>query len=58
MSWFKDEWVPIMRWLGKNALRIYAGLALAYLAVPVLYTFAFSFNDAGRQNLVWQGFTL
>jgi spermidine/putrescine transport system permease protein len=46
-----------MRWLGKNALRIYAVIALIYLAVPVIYTFAFSFNDAGRTNLVWQGFT-
>jgi spermidine/putrescine transport system permease protein len=24
----------------------------------VVYTFAFSFNDAGKSNLVWQGFTL
>jgi len=24
----------------------------------VAYTFAFSFNDAGKSNLVWQGFTL
>jgi spermidine/putrescine transport system permease protein len=47
-----------MRWLGKNAIRIYAVLALIYLVVPVLYTFVFSFNDAGRMNLTWQGFTL
>lgn len=46
-----------MRWIRKNAIRIYAILALIYLAVPVAYTFAFSFNDAGRTNLVWQGFT-
>ncbi len=32
--------------------------ALGYLFVPVAYTIAFSFNDAGRSNLVWQGFTL
>jgi spermidine/putrescine transport system permease protein len=29
-----------------------------YLFIPVAYTFAFSFNDAGRLNLSWQGFTL
>jgi spermidine/putrescine transport system permease protein len=28
------------------------------LFIPVAYTFAFSFNDAGRLNLSWQGFTL
>jgi spermidine/putrescine transport system permease protein len=28
------------------------------MMVPVLYTLAFSFNDAGRTNLVWEGFTL
>ncbi len=40
-----------MRWIGKNAIRIYAALALTYLAVPVLYTFVFSFNEAGRTNI-------
>lgn len=47
-----------MRWLGRNAIRIYAVLALIYLIVPVAYTFLFSFNDGGRTNLVWRGFTL
>jgi spermidine/putrescine transport system permease protein len=36
---------------------VYAALALVYLLTPVAYTFAFSFNDAGRSNLVWRGFT-
>ncbi|MFL5909855.1 MAG: ABC transporter permease [Gaiellaceae bacterium] len=36
---------------------IYALLALAYLFVPIAYTVAFSFNRAGRSNLVWHGFT-
>ena len=36
---------------------IVALLALVYLFVPIAYTIAFSFNDAGRSNLVWQGFT-
>ncbi len=46
------------RWVSRNLIRIYAGLAFIYLFVPVAYTFAFSFNDAGKSNLVWQGFTL
>ncbi len=45
------------RWVSRNLIRIYAGLAFIYLFVPVAYTFAFSFNDAGKSNLVWQGFT-
>lgn len=47
----------IRRWLGENALRIYAVFAFIYLLLPVAYTFAFSFNDAGRTNLVWNSFT-
>jgi spermidine/putrescine transport system permease protein len=45
------------RWISRNLIRIYAGLAFIYLFIPVAYTFAFSFNDAGKSNLVWQGFT-
>lgn len=45
------------RWVSRNLIRIYAGLAFIYLFIPVAYTFAFSFNDAGKSNLVWQGFT-
>ncbi len=44
-------------WLGDNALRIYAVIAFVYLLLPVAYTFAFSFNDAGRTNIVWNSFT-
>ncbi len=44
-------------WLGRNAIRIYAVLAFIFLLLPVAYTFAFSFNDAGRSNLTWVGFT-
>lgn len=47
----------MMRWLSRHAIRIYAGLALAYLTLPVLVTFVFSFNDAGRSNIGWAGFT-
>lgn len=46
------------RWFSRNLIRIYAGLAFIYLFIPVAYTFTFSFNDAGKSNLVWQGFTL
>jgi spermidine/putrescine transport system permease protein len=46
------------RWLGRNAIRLYAVLAFAYLFIPVAYTFVFSFNNSGKQNLAWKGFTL
>ena len=39
----------ITRWFSRNLIRIYAGLALVYLFIPVGYTMAFSFNDAGKQ---------
>jgi spermidine/putrescine transport system permease protein len=32
-------------------------LAFTYLFIPVLYTFVFSFNDSGKSNITWQGFT-
>ena len=37
----------IRSWLGDNALRFYAVIAFIYLLLPVAYTFAFSFNNAG-----------
>ena len=46
------------RWLGRNAIRIYAVVAFAYLFVPVAYTLVFSFNDSGKSNIAWKGFTL
>jgi spermidine/putrescine transport system permease protein len=46
------------RWLSDHLVAIYAFLAFVYLFVPIAYTIAFSFNDAGRSNLVWRGFTL
>ena len=46
------------RWFSRNLIRIYAALAFIYLFIPVAYTFAFSFNDSGKSNLVWKGFTL
>ena len=44
-------------WLSKNLIRIYAVLAIFYILLPILYTIAFSFNDAGKRNISWQGFT-
>ena len=48
----------IQRWVGRNLIKIYAFIAFTYLFIPVAYTFAFSFNDSGKSNLVWKGFTL
>ena len=48
----------VSRWFQRNLIRIYAGVAFTYLFIPVAYTFAFSFNDSRKSNLVWQGFTL
>ena len=50
--------VRIRNWFGNNILKVYAAIAFIYLLLPVAYTFVFSFNDAGRTNIVWQGFTL
>lgn len=47
----------LSRWLGKNLIRIYMALAFTYLFIPVAYTFVFSFNDSGKSNITWQGFT-
>jgi spermidine/putrescine transport system permease protein len=47
----------LSRWFGRNLLRIYAAIAFTYLFIPVAYTFAFSFNDSAKSNLIWKGFT-
>lgn len=44
-------------WLAQHVVMLAAIAALLYLFLPVAYTFAFSFNDHGRSNIVWQGFT-
>mgnify|MGYP001014040413 FL=1 len=61
----KDATIPtipvkarLSRWFGRNLIRIYAVFGFTYLFIPVLYTFAFSFNDSGKSNLIWKGFTL
>jgi spermidine/putrescine transport system permease protein len=60
----KDALIPtlplgalISRWFGRNLIRIYMVVAFTYLFIPIAYTFAFSFNDSGKSNLVWKGFT-
>jgi len=39
-------------------LAAYSVLALAFLLIPIVYTFIFSFNDALKNNIAWRGFTL
>jgi spermidine/putrescine transport system permease protein len=47
------------RWLKRNGIVIYGGLAIAYMLVPIVLIIVFSFNDpAGKFNFTWQGFTL
>jgi len=60
----KDASIPTIplnarfsRWFGRNLLRIYMIFGFTYLFIPVAYTFAFSFNDSGKSNLIWKGFT-
>jgi spermidine/putrescine transport system permease protein len=64
-SKIKDATIPtipfkarLSRWFGRNLLRIYMIFGFSYLFIPVAYTFAFSFNDSGKSNLIWKGFTL
>jgi spermidine/putrescine transport system permease protein len=44
--------------LGRWLLPVYSVLALIFLLVPIAYTFVFSFNDSGKSNIIWRGFTL
>ncbi len=46
-------------WLKEHALNIFAGLAIAYLLIPIAVIIVFSFNNpAGKYNFTWEGFTL
>jgi spermidine/putrescine transport system permease protein len=46
-------------WLREHAINIYAGLAIAYLLIPIAVIILFSFNNpAGKYNFTWEGFTL
>jgi spermidine/putrescine transport system permease protein len=44
--------------LGKYLLPTYVILAFLFMAVPIVYTFIFSFNDSIKSNIIWRGFTL
>lgn len=46
-----------MRGFGKWGIWVYAGMAFTFLLIPIVYTIAFSFNDARRTNILWRGFT-
>ncbi|MCU4671470.1 ABC transporter permease [Microbacterium fluvii] len=39
-------------------LPLYVAAAFVLLLIPIVYTFVFSFNDAERSNISWNGFTL
>lgn len=43
--------------LGRWLLPVYVVIAFAFLLIPIVYTFVFSFNDANRSNISWNGFT-
>jgi spermidine/putrescine transport system permease protein len=45
-------------WFSKNLVRIYSAFALLFILLPIFYTIGYSFNDAGKRNIIWQGFTL
>jgi len=49
----------VWAWLRHQAIVIYAGVAVAYLLIPIGVIAVFSFNDpAGKFNYSWEGFTL
>ena len=43
--------------LGRWLLPAYVVIAFTLLLIPIVYTFVFSFNDANRSNISWNGFT-
>ncbi|KQS00162.1 MULTISPECIES: ABC transporter permease [Microbacterium] len=43
--------------LGRWLLPTYVTVAFVLLLIPIVYTFVFSFNDANRSNISWNGFT-
>ena len=44
--------------LGKLFVPVVAAITLIYLLLPIGHVILFSFNDAGRNNITWRGFTL
>ncbi|SCX13682.1 ABC transporter permease [Candidatus Aquiluna sp. UB-MaderosW2red] len=43
--------------LGRWLLPTYVVLTFAFLMIPIIYTFVFSFNDSIKSNIIWRGFT-
>ena len=43
---------------GKAFVPVVAIITLVYLLLPIAHVIVFSFNDAGRNNIIWRGFTL
>lgn len=43
---------------GKAFVPVVATIVLIYLLLPIAHVILFSFNDAGRNNIQWRGFTL
>jgi len=49
----------VWAWLREHGINIYAGLAIAYLLIPIAVIILFSFNNpAGKYNFTWESFTL
>src|SRR5436190_5967786 len=49
----------VWKWLREHGVNIFAGLAIAYLLIPIAVIIFFSFNNpAGKYNFTWVGFTL
>ncbi len=47
------------RWVRHHAISFYAGLAIAYMLIPIAVIAIFSFNDPeGKFNYTWTGFTI
>ena len=44
-------------WLADHVVMIAALIVLAYMFLPIVYVFLFSFNDHGKTNIVWRSFT-
>lgn len=44
--------------LGRWFVPVAATISLIFVLLPIAHVIAFSFNDAGRNNIVWKGFTL
>lgn len=44
--------------LGKAFVPVAGIITLIFLLVPIVHVIIFSFNDAGRRNIAWRGFTI